>query len=232
MNSFKGVIYTVLKKIKNLIIGFLRWVHRVAKFLNKHAKIRWPETMMAVANIILAIVTWRYVVLTKYIVQQQINQTNQQKEQFELVNRAKVWFQGLSGDIQKGNLLFINSGNLPAKYCKFLWRIVKVDGEQVLQEFKEQSNIIKIDSLDQEEIFSLPYSSNFSLKDQIVFLVVVWKYSGKGIEDSTPKEKVLLWNIDQKPNAAWVIPSSSMGSNHVSTLDAIKKELRSALDKE
>lgn len=216
---------------KKIVLLLLIKIRACASLINKITGIRWPETIMALATAVLAIVTWRYVILTDCIVKQQINQTNQQKEQFELVNRPRVWFNGLSGDIHGGNLSFINVGNLQADNCRFLWRIVKIEGGKILQDVTEQSNTIEIDNLDQDEIFPLSYSSKFNLDEQFIFMVVLWKYSGAGIKEYQLKDEILLWNIDQKPNAAWVRPSSSMGWDHRKALDIVKEQLQSILDK-
>jgi hypothetical protein len=162
--------------------------------MNKYAKIRWPETLAALANILLVVVTICYVVLTSSLV-------NMQNDQFQLTNRGRIVINNCfpQGDINSGVVNFVNQGNLPVRKLKIAWRIIYVENGSVIKSSPislEESLTIK-DTLEPDELFPAYYNAPFGEKDQFVFLVLCWKYSGKGIKEEVVRDAQFLWDVKE-----------------------------------
>jgi len=212
----------------------------------------------AIATIVLALVTGQYVGLTSRLVAEQkragdnqARQLSDQGEQFRLVNSPKVVCRdllaayGIEGDVKKANLLFTNSGNLPASDFKIIWKIFVVPGDDKQEMYPSRLNGVAITTLNKKEMYKhannidsaetikVQVTSDFEPREQVVFLAVAWKYKGQGIDGYChPRVIAFLWNNQQKDRLPYWVQSPYLDNKHIGAITDTEKELIDELSRE
>lgn len=207
--------------------------------------------IQAISTVVLVCVTIATILYTRSQVKIQEKQLVKQgevlgiqRQQFELVNRAKInpkFGEQVVGGIDGGKLVLTNIGNLPARDFRLIWKIVKLSGDKVTEIYPEINSENKILSLDRiegfskknvspEEIIIVPYKSEFDTRDNTILMVLAWKYKGLGIEGNMIKDRSFLWNTYVTP-PTWAL-TSRLGYPHIRADIAIRDKLRQFLENE
>ncbi len=198
--------------------------------------IAWSTVAVAAATIALVVVTWRYVGHTGKLI-------DMQRQQFELVNRAKIYPKlpkRIDGKHDKGTILFENRGNLSAENFSLIWKMIIAKDNKVERIYppRIEKSILSqgenekrsLEKVYPEEIIEIPYFSDFTTDDKFIFIVVAWRYKGQGIEGYMLKDMAYLWNTDKEP-PEWGLPYR-LDYEHVTAIDNIKTKLKKYLEQE
>lgn len=238
----KGIVnFLVIQKIwlfGKMVYEILKAVYRYFKrsiilFLKRSNEYHGAVT--AIATVALASLTLCYVLKTADLV-------NKQEEQFDTINRPKVWFSDLAGGLQHGVLTFINAGNLPAENLKIIWKIIKVEGEKIISIYptaRSGNNIVSEKAkeisyklnLDQMQKENLSFLSEYKNDDKVIFLIVAWKYRGRGLPEYKHDSISFIWNNmpEAAPNRYWG-NATFIGDDHKKAIDDIILKMKSSLD--
>lgn len=198
---------------------------RFKSLVDKNCKRYLPSWLQAIAAIILCGLTWYYVQYTSQLVQAQ-------NKQFELINRARIGInRGFpDGDIRSGVINFVNVGNLDADDCRVAWQLIKVHENKIQAVFPEEPALVEQKVIEPEQTFSIRYESTFRPEEQVLFLVVAWKYQGAGINSYRYKEYFYLWNnLSGDGSKVWST-TGALDQIHERLVADTKNRLREVLD--
>jgi len=181
--------------------------------------IKWTQeyngAITAIATVLLCVVTAIYAFLTWFIL-------DSNQKQFDVINRAVVTCLRPEGSRVNGGVIQLaNIGNLSAKDIKLEWKIVKVKGGEVLVDGDTDS--FKGGRLVPEQIERIPYRSKFEDSDDNIFLLVAWKYKGKGIPEYRVKSKSFYWNMKNPQLRYWANTNYIDYKEQLAVIDNIMK---------
>lgn len=163
-------------------------------------------------------------------------------QQFKLVNRAKILSDmcAIEGDIQGGTIKVVNTGNLPAKDFRMMWKVIKVEGDKVVKIHpkprkenllsQEEIEIVRMDEVNPEEIEAIPYSSDFGYDEGVVFLIAIWKYKGHGINNFQIKDRFFYWDTTLNPKR-WIL-TGPLDHAHSTVINKVKYQIKQVLKEE
>ncbi len=199
------------KFIKRMIQGMCSNLFSRFKLLEHKAV--WVQ---AIATILLVFVTWSYVRLTRELVETQ-------ERQFKMLNAAEVGYVRRFGNINNGTIVFNNTGSLSAEDLKFIWKITKVGGKEVMQK-------VSLDKIDSKQEIQIRYNSDFKLDERVVFLIVAWKYKSQFEKEVHTRTMHFYWWWEGTPRE-WT-PYATLGVEHDDFIRRKKEELIQILKQE
>lgn len=118
--------------------------------------------------------------------------------------------------INGGRFKLNNTGNLPAQKIKVVWKIVKIESRK--QSEINYSGSDECKKLLPDGAWNTSYNSKFKDDEQNLFLIVAWKYEGKGIKESIFKHEDYYWNAYWNP-PAWAMTNRIDYQSQLSVVD-------------